>query len=126
MRAGNNRLYCTFVPIGRLHESTESLKGYVQGRIFILDIGKDSEVVLTYNTQGRIPEDFLKSTVLCHRHKLTRTLYTVNALNWIIREENGGVEDRNFKINWDKYQDKMLVVQNKNLVEFKTKIINII
>lgn len=126
MRAANNRLYCTFVPVDRLRESIESLKGCAQGRIFILDIGKDSEVVVTYNAQVRIPEDFLKSTVLCHRHKLTRTLYTVNALNWIIRKENGGLEDRNFKIDWDRYQDRMLVVQDKNLIEFKTKILNII
>lgn len=126
MRAVNNRLYCTFVPVDKVQETVQELKGCVRERIFVLDIEKDSEVVITYSPVTEVSKEILNSTVLCHRHKLTSTLYTINALNLVIRKENGGVEDRNFKIDWDRYRNKMLVVQDKKLVEFKTRILNIV
>ena len=57
-------------------------------------------------------------------HKKGDALYTINALNKLI-EENlgdtiGNIEHKNHKINWDKYQNKLILIDNKEL-----KLINI-
>lgn len=126
MGGTKNRLYCTFVQVDKLDTTLELLKGKTEGKIFILDIGKEQEIVLTYNLLDKLPKELLEATVLCHRHKLTKTLYTINALNTIIRQVTGGKEDKNYKINWDEYQNSLLVVQDRELIQFKTKLINII
>lgn len=121
---GKPRLYCTFVQSDRLTEALDMIKDRVGGKIFVLDIGKEQEIVITYNLQSPLPKGLLNTTVLCHRHKLTNTIYTINALNTIVRQE-AGVEDKKYKIDWSKYQNSLLVVQNKELVQFKTKIISL-
>ena len=125
MRAKHNRLYCTFVKVDRLEETLKLLEGKTEGKIFILDIGKEREQVLTYNLLGKFPEELLETTVLCHRHRLTRTLYTINALNTIVRQEIG-TKDKGYKVDWNRYKDSLLVVQDQELIQFKTKLINII
>ena len=125
MRAKHNRLYCTFVKVDRLEETLKLLEGKTEGKIFILDIGKEREQVLTYNLLDKLPEELLETTVLCHRHRLTRTLYTINALNTIVRQETG-TKDKNYKVDWSRYKDNLLVVQDQKLIQFKTKLINII
>lgn len=125
MGTKQNRLYCTFVQVDKLNEVLELLKGKVEGKIFILDIGKEHECVLTYNILDKLPQELLESTVLCHRHKLTKTLYTINALNTIVKLKTG-TENKDYKLNWSEYQDSLLVVQDKQLIQFKTKLINII
>ena len=79
MGGTKNRLYCTFVQVDKLDATLGLLKGKTEGKIFILDIGKEQEIVLTYNLLDKLPKELLKATVLCHRHKLTKTLYTINA-----------------------------------------------
>lgn len=122
-----NKLYCMFLPVSNIQGTIQRLQELqIEGKIFILDIGKDQEVVITYNSCNILPEEFRNKTVLCHRHKLTKTLYTINALNTLVRQENYGKEDKQYKIDWTRYQDSLLVVQNKELIQFRTKLINII
>ena len=125
MGAKHNRLYCTFVKVDRLEETLKLLESKTEGKIFILDIGKEREQVLTYNLLDKLPEELLETTVLCHRHRLTRTLYTINALNTIVRQETG-TKDKGYKVDWNRYKDSLLVVQDQELIQFKTKLINII
>lgn len=120
-----SRLYCTFVQVDQLDEALGLLKGKVGGKIFVLDIGKEQELVVTYNLIDKLPKELVRSTVLCHRHKLTNTIYTINALNTAVRQE-AGTENKEYRIDWNKYQNSLLVVQNKKLVQFKTKITNIL
>jgi hypothetical protein len=39
------------------------------------------------------------NTILVHRKKETNTLYTINALNELIKKLNGGVVDIAYKVN---------------------------
>ena len=125
MGANHNKLYCTFVQADRLEETLKLLEDKTEGKIFILNIGKEHEQVLTYNLLGKLPEELLKATVLCHRHRLTKTLYTINALNTIVQQETG-TKDKSYRIDWDKYKNSLLVVQDQELIQFKTKLINIL
>lgn len=52
-------------------------------------------------------------------HKKGNALYTINALNKLI-EENlgdtiGNIDYKSYQINWDEYQNKLILIDNKEL-----------
>ena len=55
-------------------------------------------------------------------HKKGTVLYTINALNKIIEELHpesiGNIDNKNIKIDWSKYQDKLILINNKELTFF--------
>jgi len=53
--------------------------------------------------QGNV-ENIPVNTILVHRKKETNTLYTINALNDLIKKLNGGVVDISFRVNWQHYK----------------------
>jgi hypothetical protein len=63
---------------------------------------------------------------LVHRKKESNTLYTINALNELIKSLNGGVVDTRFQIEWQHYKNTILLTQQNELKELKTKIHQII
>ena len=61
---------------------------------------------------------FFPTTIIVH--KKGECFYTINALNKLIDEEvgenKGNINHKEYQIDWDKYQDKMLIVKNKELI----------
>lgn len=51
----------------------------------------------------------LNNTISIHRKKQTNTLYTLNAMNRLIAEENGGVFDKAFQLNWELYKNSLII-----------------
>ena len=53
-------------------------------------------------------------------HKKGTTFYTINALNKLIESEYGlsygNINYKEYTIDWNKYQDKFLLIQNDELV----------
>jgi hypothetical protein len=53
-------------------------------------------------------------------HKKGDALYTINALNKLIDQSNGGslgnIDYKSFKINWDEYQNKLILINGRELV----------
>jgi hypothetical protein len=95
-------------------------------KMFALQIKSNNEYVLTYNVdQGNIT-DIPDNTILVHRKKDTNTLYTINALNELIKSLNGGVEDSRYPIEWNHYKNCILLTQNYELKQLNTKIFRII
>jgi hypothetical protein len=85
------------------------------------------QLICTYN----IPEDrdnFIEGidTIALHRKKQTNTLYTINALNEIIRKENNGILDKTFPIKWENYMNTLLLTNESGLNKIPTKIYSII
>ena len=68
----------------------------------------------------------LDSTILVHRKKEFNTLYTINALNELIKLLNNGFIDKNYKIPWNEYKNSILLTQNHNINIIKTEIYKII
>jgi hypothetical protein len=84
-------------------------------RIFVFsDAEKRAEVYVTYNVE---PDDYSKTpnTIMIHRKKETNTLYTVNALNAIIKKANNGILDKTFVINWPFYENSLLLTDGEEL-----------
>ena len=63
---------------------------------------------------------------MVHRKKQTNTLYTINALNEFVREENSGILDRSFQINWEKFKNQIIVTNTVGTKKISTRIFEII
>jgi hypothetical protein len=125
----NNRLFCTFTPISNLDNLIQDLsKAYtiMYNKMFVLHVKSNNEYVVTYNVdQGNI-DNIPENTILVHRKKESNTLYTINALNELIKKLNDGVVDSRYPINWVHYKNCILLTQNGELKQLNTKIFRII
>ena len=125
----NNKLFCTFTTLDGLEGLVSSLSSkysIMYNKMFALYIKSNDEYVLTYNVdQGNISE-IPDNTILVHRKKDTNTLYTINALNELIKSLNGGVVDTKFPIDWQHYRNCILLTQHNELKQLNTKIHKII
>jgi hypothetical protein len=125
----NNRLFCTFSTLEDLDTLISGLvKKYdiMYNKMFVLHVKSNNEYVVTYNVdQGNI-NDIPDNTILVHRKKETNSLYTINALNELIKGLNGGVVDTKFPINWQHYKNCILLTQHNEIKQLNTKIFKII
>lgn len=125
----NNKLFCTFTSLEELEPTLVEVKSsydILYKKIFILYIKSNDEYVCTYNVEPSSVEEILPNTILVHRKKESNTLYTINALNELIKLLNGGVVDVRYKINWNHYKNTILLTQHNELKQLKTKIYQII
>ena len=125
----NNKLFCTFTTLEGLDDLIDGITSkykVMYNKIFVLHIKSNDEYVCTYNIdQGNISE-IPSNTILVHRKKDSNTLYTINALNELIKRLNGGVVDTRFPIEWQHYKNTILLTQHDELKQLKTKIYKII
>ena len=97
------------------------------GKIFVLESEDSDEYLCTYNIEvPEAPTRVLSNTILLHRKKETNTLYTINSLNMLIKQLNGGVLDTTYKINWPDYQNTVLLTQGTDLKKLGTRIFKIV
>ena len=94
----NNRLYCTFTTVDAYEEVANTIQtSYVIlfNKIFVLESLDGEKIMLTYNVDlGNSNQEFaIGNTILVHRKKQTNTLYTINALNELIKSLNNGYLD---------------------------------
>jgi len=125
----NNKLFCTFTdPMGleMLIDDIKAKYSIIYNKMFVLEIiGKD-EYVITYNVEHANVSYIPENTILVHRKKESNTLYTINALNELIKKLNGGVVDTRFAINWNHYRNCILLTQHNELNQLNTKIFKIV
>lgn len=125
----NNKLFCTFTSLEELESLITTLKNQytiLYNKMFVLYVKSNDEYVITYNVEQGNVNDIPENTILVHRKKETNTLYTINALNELIKKLNGGVVDTNFPINWQHYKNCILLTQHNELKQLNTKVHQII
>ena len=127
----NNKLYCTFTTLNEVDNTISNVKtSYVIlfNKIFVLESLDGEKIMLTYNVDmGNSSKDtMVDNTILVHRKKQTNTLYTINALNELIKSLNSGILDKSYSINWDDYRNCILLVQADGYKKIDTKIKEII
>ena len=127
----NNRLYCTFATLDDFEEVINTIQSsYVIlfDKIFVLESLDGEKIMLTYNVDlGNSSNDsMVDNTILVHRKKQTNTLYTINALNELIKSLNNGVLDKKFPIEWENYKNCILLVQTEGYNRIDTKVREII
>ena len=125
----NNKLFCTFTTLENLDELLSSITSnykIMYNKIFVLHVKSNNEYVCTYNIDQGNVSNIPPNTILVHRKKDSNTLYTINALNELIKRLNGGVVDTRFPIEWQHYKNTILLTQHDELKQLKTKIYKII
>ena len=127
----NNRLYCTFTTPDNIKEITSTIQtSYVIlfNKIFVLESLDGEKIMLTYNVDmgNSSTSGIIDNTILVHRKKQTNTLYTINALNELIKSLNNGYLDKKFPINWNDYKNSILLIQTEGFNKIDTKIREII
>jgi len=101
----------------------------VYKRVFILSIDNNEELICSFNVakgNGIFTKKQLPGAMLVHRKKETNTLYTINSLNALIKTKTNGMLDSNYSIDWNEYQNSMLVTSNGDLKVLKTNLYQII
>ena len=127
----NNKLYCTFTTKDDIDKTLDKIKiSYVIlfNKIFVLESLDGEKIMLTYNVDmgNSSKELMVDNTILVHRKKQTNTLYTINALNELIKSLNNGVLDKKFPIEWENYKNCILLIQAEGFNRIDTKIKEII
>ena len=126
----SNKLFCTFSSKEELENTLATIQGQYKilfNKIFVLYITSTEEYVCTYNIDhNNMSNNLLGNTILLHRKKESNTLYTINALNDLIKSLNGGVLDTSFTINWIDYKNCILLTHAGELRRLDTKIYKII
>ena len=125
----NNKLFCTFTTLDELDSLIEELQSrytIMYNKMFVLHVKSNNEYVVTYNVDQGNVSSIPDNTILVHRKKDSNTLYTINALNELIKGLNGGIVDSRFRVNWQHYRNTILLTQQNELKELKTKIHKII
>tara|TARA_R110001583_G_scaffold87607_1_gene228322 strand:- start:107 stop:496 length:390 start_codon:yes stop_codon:yes gene_type:complete len=125
----NNKLYCTFVQGDTVDEVVDSIieeHDILFNKIFVLISPDEEKVMLTYNIDNSIQNLQLPNTILVHRKKQTNTLYTINALNEVIRYLNEGVLDTSYQVDWTRFRNSLLLTRPGGFKKIKTRLKRII
>jgi len=125
----SNKLFCTFATEetldGTLQQIQERYK-IIYNKIFVLYSKSQDEYICTYNVDFGNVGTFLENTILVHRKKESNTLYTINALNTLIKQLNEGVLDTSYRVNWLDFRNCILLTKGPELKRVNTKLFKII
>ena len=111
----NRQLLCTFADTKSFRGVIEEIKKFYSipsAKFFVFtNANNPKEIYITYNVILEIGVELPKfqNTISIHRKKHTNTLYTLNAMNQVIRDENEGVFDKTHKVNWDYYKNSLII-----------------
>jgi len=106
----------------------------VGGKVFVLQDESDRyKKILTYNIvkDEIIFSDVIKNTISLHRKKEVNSLYTLNALNEVVKLQNNGVLDPKFSVEWEEFRNTLLVTYkeengDQKLRRVDTRLISIV
>jgi hypothetical protein len=123
-----NLLLATFVKSGNVRHVVDLIKNnfeVVSGKIFVLQDESDrNKKILTYNiiNDELVFSEIISNTISLHRKQETNTLYTLNALNEVVKLENDGYEGAEYPVNWENWRNCLVVTQkNEETGDFELK-----
>ena len=125
------QLLCTFTKRNNFKDTINVIIAFndiVFDKIYVFQNEDDqNQLICTYNVE--YDEDAIQDvpdTISLHRKKNSNTLYTINALNDLIRELNGGKLDKSFPIEWNNYRNCLLLTNETGLNKIPTRIYSIV
>jgi hypothetical protein len=125
------QLLCTFTTREELQNTLQDIREtyhIVYNYIYVLqNKGNLNELFITYNIDTQYKPTYpLRDTILVHRKKQSNTLYTINALNELVKEENGGILDKSYEIDWNKFKNSIIVTNTEGTKKISTRIYEVI
>ena len=126
----DSQLLCTFSNKKELTEMVLLIKETAplsMRKLYVLQKEDNpNELMVTYNVLKSEVSGFLPNTILLHRKKETNTLYTINAVNIIIKDANNGILDKSYRIQWGNYRNSILLTNKDGLNIINTRLKEII
>jgi hypothetical protein len=123
------QLLCTFTNSNDFRTVEEELQNFYNiynKRIFaFVNNNNSKEVYLTYNVldmQRGTPK--FPNTILIHRKKQFNVLYSLNALNTLIKKENGKL-DPSFILDWALYSNSLVISGDVSVRIIPIKILDV-
>ena len=125
------QLLCTFTTKQRLNEVVDivvTCNDVLYEKIYVFqNINELNQLICTYNVEHQPDyQENIIDTISLHRKKQSNTLYTINALNEVIREKNDGVLDKSYMVDWLEFENTLLLTNEMGLQKIPTKIFQII
>jgi hypothetical protein len=122
------QLLCTFTNEESFESIIEKVFKYelFSRKIFILKLEPSNELVVSYNIVANNSHQFLPETIMVHRKKESNTMYTINALNSLISSLNGGIVNKQYQINWNQYQNTLILTNGNGYKIMKTSLFKIV
>lgn len=125
------QLLCTFTTKQRLNEIVDivvTCNDVLYEKIYVFqNINELNQLICTYNVEHQPDyQENIIDTISLHRKKQSNTLYTINALNEVIREKNDGVLDKSYMVDWLEFENTLLLTNEMGLQKIPTKIFQII
>jgi hypothetical protein len=120
------QLLCTFAHKKDLELIVDYVtKSYTisERRMFVFsDSDNRNDLYVTFNIEAT-GYSKTPNTISIHRKKETNTLYTVNALNTIIRNANNGLLDKAFMVDWTLYRNSLLLTNEEALRKIQLQLV---
>lgn len=130
MLTKEKQLLCTFTnnqDYSLLLSKISSFYTILENKVFVfVNVKNLKEYYLTYNvdcsksTVGKFP-----NTISIHRKKMYNTLYTLNGMNKLIAEENNGIFDKSFQLNWELYRNSLILTTDVGVKVVGLKLVDI-
>ena len=110
-----NKIFTTFTKREDLEPTLDKIKTnytILYSKIFIFSSPDTEEYICTYNIDqiNCSNNHIIANTVLLHRKKATKTLFSINAIN-ILNAGGAKNSDGQFDINWDLYKESILLTR---------------
>ena len=125
-------LLLTFIGIDDLYDALSKISetiGIPKYSIFVFKSVDIDGYILTYNLsaeKANIQFDSIwPNTISIHRKKQTNTLYSLNAMNQLIKNKNGGSFVRNYNVNWEEVKNSLMIIKNHKLSIFGLQIVKV-
>ena len=123
----NTQLLCLFTTKEELDKSLEFvLNQYIltNPNVFVLESKTNvGELYITFNVEkgsSAIPSQW--KTILVHRKKQSNTIYTINALNEVVKSKTGGMLDNTYQLEWDDYKNCIITTSPTGYKKIPTKV----
>ena len=124
-------LLATFIRTQNISDTIDTISrnfDVVGNKLFMLqDVSNKHKKIVTYNINK--DRDTVFSEVI---NKETNTLYTLNALNEVVKEQNNGEANKNFSVDWELYKNSLLVTYKDDITgemylkKINTRLLNIV
>lgn len=119
------QLLCTFTDEQSIFSCIKQIKkAYAHEGVEVDAYTTPTNIICVYNVVDRSRK--IQDTISINKKKDTNTLYSINALNALIKAQNNGVLDKTFAINWHEYVDSLLLSNGDSYKCIKLVKINLV
>jgi len=102
----------------------------VKSKVFVLEnLRDDNQYIVTFNIagdSGAIRDYLPEGSIPVHRKREVNVLYSINALNEIIKAHNDGQVDPTKSIPWEHYRNTFLITRSGELNSIPTKLYKVV